>query len=151
MRDIEIADALKLLESMKDVVKRLPERESSIDRIFVVDDGQGIILHRGTYEAAAEFEKTVEVTFPGFGKHWKVLKFQVGDITIYQNDIRKSFLVPYTSPTQEPKKETVEIVRCRECAKRNTPECAMRFLCEGCGGQWNWETDDGFCSRGERK
>jgi len=57
---------------------------------------------------------------------------------------------PPAPSAPEPKKETAEIVRCRECVKRNTSECAMWYRCEVCGGQWNWETDEDFCSRGER-
>ena len=47
--------------------------------------------------------------------------------------------------------EVAEVVRCQRCAKRNTPDCAMWYQCEVCGGQWSWETDEDFCSRGELK
>ena len=45
----------------------------------------------------------------------------------------------------------LDIVRCKDCTKRHTPECAMRYDCNNCGGQWSWENDDVFCSFAERK
>lgn len=45
----------------------------------------------------------------------------------------------------------VEVVRCKDCKKRNTSDCAMRYECSVCGGQWSWEADNAFCSFGERK
>ena len=45
----------------------------------------------------------------------------------------------------------VEVVRCKDCIKRNTPDCAMRYECSRCGGQWSWETDYSYCSYGERR
>ena len=46
--------------------------------------------------------------------------------------------------------ELIEVVRCKDCGKRNTPDCAMWYKCSICDGQWSWETDNGFCSIGER-
>lgn len=43
------------------------------------------------------------------------------------------------------------VVRCKECRKRYTEDCSMYYECSQCGGQWEWTTDDDFCSRGERK
>ena len=50
--------------------------------------------------------------------------------------------------------DAVGIVRCRDCAICNTPNCGMadwRYET----GRWvkhdNWNTDDDFCSDGERK
>ena len=43
----------------------------------------------------------------------------------------------------------VEVVRCRDCIWRGTANCAMFYLC-ACGEQHTWETDDDFCSYGER-
>lgn len=45
----------------------------------------------------------------------------------------------------------VEVVRCKDCIKRNTPDCAMRYECSRCGGQWSWESDYSYCSYGERR
>lgn len=47
--------------------------------------------------------------------------------------------------------DVVLVVRCRECRKRYTADCSMYYECSQCGGQWEWTTDDDFCSRGERK
>ena len=47
--------------------------------------------------------------------------------------------------------DVVEVVRCKDCAKRNTPDCAMWYRCKNCDGQWSWETNNDFCSYGERK
>nr|DAF99038.1 MAG TPA: hypothetical protein [Siphoviridae sp. ctDmR33] len=49
-----------------------------------------------------------------------------------------------------PTVDAIEVVRCKDCAKRNTAKCSMR-----CGGsfkvQIRWEADNDFCSWGERK
>ena len=47
--------------------------------------------------------------------------------------------------------DVVEVVRCKDCIKRNTPECAMRYECSRCGGQWSWESDYSYCSYGEKR
>lgn len=46
--------------------------------------------------------------------------------------------------------DTAEVVRCRECVKKGTPDCAMQYQCSVCGGRWSWETNDAYCSYGER-
>lgn len=46
--------------------------------------------------------------------------------------------------------DVIEVVRCKDCVKRDTGECAMSYECS-CGGQWSWEVDNGFCVFGERK
>ncbi len=48
------------------------------------------------------------------------------------------------------KADFAEVVRCKECKWRGSEECAMFYEC-GCGEQHTWETDDDFCSYGERK
>lgn len=50
-----------------------------------------------------------------------------------------------------PAADVAPVVRCKECRKRGTPDCAMWYQCSVCGGQWSWETNDGFCSYGERR
>ena len=82
MRIIGKSSVLKLLESMEDVVKKLPE-DVYIGRLFLVDDGQGIILERGIHEAAEALGKTVEAA-PGFNENREILRFSVGTLTIYQ-------------------------------------------------------------------
>lgn len=40
---------------------------------------------------------------------------------------------------------------CWECQYRHTSDCSMYYACSVCGGQWDWTTNDGFCSDGQRK
>lgn len=46
--------------------------------------------------------------------------------------------------------DIVPIVRCKDCIWRGREECAMFYRCD-CGEQHTWETDNDFCSYGERK
>ena len=48
-----------------------------------------------------------------------------------------------------PVADVVPVVRCQDCRWRGSEECAMFYRCE-CGEQHTWETDDDFCSYGER-
>lgn len=41
------------------------------------------------------------------------------------------------------------VVHCKDCRLRGREECAMFYRCE-CGEQHTWETDNDFCSYGER-
>lgn len=50
-----------------------------------------------------------------------------------------------------PTADVVEVVRCRDCKKRYTPSCGMCYSCSVCGGQWSWETENGYCSFGEKR
>ena len=50
-----------------------------------------------------------------------------------------------------PAVDVVPVVRCRDCRNRYTTNCEMYYECSQCGGQWDWTTDDGFCSSGKRK
>lgn len=45
--------------------------------------------------------------------------------------------------------DRVEVVRCKECKFRGREDCAMYYRCN-CGEQHTWETDNDFCSYGER-
>lgn len=49
-----------------------------------------------------------------------------------------------------PAADVVEVVRCENCIRRGTEDCAMYYECE-CGEQHAWETDNDFCSWGERR
>lgn len=49
-----------------------------------------------------------------------------------------------------PAADVVEVVRCENCIRRGTEDCAMRYGCEY-GEQYTWETDNDFCSWGERR
>ena len=42
------------------------------------------------------------------------------------------------------------MVRCRDCAKRDTEDCPMRFWDEYDDGYTDNTKDDGFCDRGEK-
>lgn len=46
--------------------------------------------------------------------------------------------------------DVVEVVRCKGCKLRKTNDCAMYYECD-CGGQFDWENDNDFCSYGQRK
>lgn len=48
-----------------------------------------------------------------------------------------------------PPVDAVPVVRCKDCRWRGREECAMFYRCE-CGEQHAWETDNDFCSYGER-
>lgn len=49
-----------------------------------------------------------------------------------------------------PAADVVEVVRCENCIRRGKEDCAMYYGCE-CGEQHAWETDNDFCSWGERR
>lgn len=49
-----------------------------------------------------------------------------------------------------PNADVVEVVRCKDCIYRGREDCAMFYRCN-CGEQHTWETDNDFCSYGERK
>ena len=48
-----------------------------------------------------------------------------------------------------PAADVAPVVRCKDCRWRGREDCAMFYRCE-CGEQHTWETDDDFCSYGER-
>lgn len=50
----------------------------------------------------------------------------------------------------EPTVDAVEVVRCKYCCWRGSENCAMFYRCD-CGEQHTWETDNDFCSYGERR
>lgn len=49
-----------------------------------------------------------------------------------------------------PVADVVPVVRCKDCRLRGREECAMFYRCE-CGEQHTWETDNDFCSWGEKE
>ena len=51
---------------------------------------------------------------------------------------------------KEPTVDAVEVVRCKNCVNRNTPDCAMWYQCSICGSQWSWNVANGFCWCGEK-
>ena len=48
-----------------------------------------------------------------------------------------------------PAADVAPVVRCKDCHLRGREECAMFYRCE-CGEQHTWETDNDFCSYGEK-
>lgn len=66
-----------------------------------------------------------------------------GLILIPMRDVRNSI-------KNAPTVDAVAVVRCKDCKKRNTPDCLMWLQCDCCGSQWSWEYDNGYCSAGER-
>lgn len=63
---------------------------------------------------------------------------------------RSSFHEYILGKAEIPAADVVEVVRCENCIRRGTEDCAMYYGCE-CGEQHTWETDNDFCSWGERK
>ena len=43
-----------------------------------------------------------------------------------------------------------DVVRCKDCVFRHTEDCMMQYECD-CGAQHTWESDNDYCSYGERK
>lgn len=52
---------------------------------------------------------------------------------------------------QFPAVNAAPVVRCENCRKRHTWECAMHYESEDGKEQYGWENDNDFCSWGERK
>lgn len=50
-----------------------------------------------------------------------------------------------------PTVDAVELVRCKNCRKRHTWECAMHYESDDGKEQYGWENDNDFCSWAERK
>jgi hypothetical protein len=48
-----------------------------------------------------------------------------------------------------PCEDVAPVVFCKDCKWRGSENCAMFYRCE-CGEQYTWETDDDYCSYGER-
>lgn len=61
-------------------------------------------------------------------------------------DVRPPFAVVRDFPAAD----VAPVVRCKDCVWRGREECAMFYRCD-CGEQHTWETDNDFCSYGERK
>ena len=60
-------------------------------------------------------------------------------------DIESGFAAMYEIPAAD----VAPVVRCKDCRLRGREECAMFYRCE-CGEQHTWETDNDFCSYGEK-
>lgn len=60
-------------------------------------------------------------------------------------DIESGFAAMYEIPAAD----VAAVVRCKDCRWRGREDCAMFYRCD-CGEQHTWETDDDFCSYGEK-
>ena len=49
-----------------------------------------------------------------------------------------------------PVADVAPVVRCKDCRWRGREDCAMFYRCN-CGEQHTWETDNDFCSWGEKE
>lgn len=50
---------------------------------------------------------------------------------------------------KEPAADVAPVVRCKDCRWRGREGCAMFYRCD-CGEQQTWETDNDYCSYGEK-
>jgi uncharacterized protein with ACT and thioredoxin-like domain len=82
VRELRKKDALEILEKIQAVVKSMPENVNYA-RAFISDDGQGVLLNDGIFDAADCFGKEVE-RLDGFNKHWEQLRFFVGYVQVVQ-------------------------------------------------------------------
>lgn len=48
-----------------------------------------------------------------------------------------------------PTADVAPVVRCKDCRWRGREDCAMFYRCD-CGEQQTWETDNDYCSYGEK-
>lgn len=77
-------------------------------------------------------------------------------ITLYFNSrrnaetVKRCIEVDDSVPNVATAVDFVEVVRCKDCIKKDTPKCAMWYDCEKCKGQWSWCNPNDFCSYGER-
>ena len=69
------------------------------------------------------------------------------NLTLWEGDYKKTW-VAYRVPPRE-------VVHCKDCANRNTPDCAIRCpvwcQCVEKSLQQSWETDNDYCSWGVRR
>lgn len=60
--------------------------------------------------------------------------------------IRNGELVGWYRPESE---SAVNVVRCKNCKKRHTDDCAMYYRSAESDEQYSWELDNDFCSWGK--
>lgn len=74
---------------------------------------------------------------------------------IEREEVREAFRMEFDNDYADgitdklPTADVQEVVRCKDCRWRGTEECSMYYRCN-CGEQHTWETDNDFCSCGER-
>ena len=74
---------------------------------------------------------------------------------IEREEVREAFRMEFDNAYADditdrlPVANVQEVVRCKDCILRKTDDCAMYYRCN-CGEQHTWETDNDFCSYGEK-
>ena len=74
---------------------------------------------------------------------------------IEREEVREAFRMEFDNDYADgitdklPTADVQEVVRCKDCRWRGTEECSMYYRCN-CGEQHTWETDNDFCSCGEK-
>lgn len=67
---------------------------------------------------------------------------------VYDKNYEYAYKTCLNIVERQPIAETIEIIRCKDCRKNATGECAMHIECD-CGIH-SWNEGDDFCSWGER-
>ena len=86
--------------------------------------------------------KTMNEHEQGWRKHG-----EQGELTSYA--VGLGLRIAMEAIYEQPTVDAVEVVKCKDCKHRNTENCGMWYEC-GCGSQYSWEYDDGFCSWGAK-
>ena len=68
--------------------------------------------------------------------------------TAYREGYEQGKLDAFADLTGGRKDNYVPVVRCKDCVKRHTEECAMWYEDIGDDYQYSWESDDDYCSWG---
>ena len=118
-----------------DELRKMAER---CEGVYVArDDGAPLFRERRYCAAVLDI-------VPEFGSSEMHIQAIYGrNLTLWEGDYKKTW-VAYRVPPRE-------VVHCKDCAKRNEPDCAMRCQCVDKSLQWSWETDDDYCSWGVRR
>ena len=86
-RPLEKAKVLRILDSMKATVERLPN-SVKYQRFFLADDGAGIILTSGIEDAAETLGKKGKEELWTGGLSFRFVADDKSDLTIYQLNTR---------------------------------------------------------------
>ena len=79
-----------------------------------------------------------------------VLKHRYDRLSGLRPDFYAGFMAAFKIIEDETHNADVApVVRCKDCRWRGREDCAMFYRCE-CGEQHTWETDNDFCSYGEK-
>ena len=79
-----------------------------------------------------------------------VLKHRYDRLSGLRPDFYAGFMAAFKIIEDETHNADVApVVRCKDCRRRGREDCAMFYRCN-CGEQHTWETDNDFCSYGEK-